>query len=163
MFSKMLHFFLPLLLLLTTLTSRGRSLPWDPDHHPDHPGWRHPKNYIGNHLPDYPPNLPDWISSSLKCKDPDIFWDAPKINVLYVAAHFCNYVSVPEAFHLPLRYSRELQRNIASISLSRDLFDTRMETLTSTSSTDCTPAYLRTAAHGSPDEGLRYLLVLQTE
>ena len=105
------HLFLPLLLLLTTLTRSVRSLPWDPDHHPNHAGWRHPRNWVSDHLPDYPPNLPGWISDSLTCQvDNGNFWDAAKINVLYVAAHFCTYVSVPEALHLPIRCSRGSQK-----------------------------------------------------
>ncbi|KAL8797066.1 MAG: hypothetical protein Q9195_000837 [Heterodermia aff. obscurata] len=54
-------------------------------------GWRHPKNYISSHLPDYPPNLPDWLSSSLTCRDEKVKWEVAKLNVLYVSAHFCFY------------------------------------------------------------------------
>ena len=101
MFTKMLRSFLPFLLLLTTQIRHAKSLPWDPEVHPNHAGERHPKNYISGQLPDYPPNLPNWLSSSLTCRDKKLPWEVGKLHVLYVAAHFCTYVSLPGAFFPP--------------------------------------------------------------
>lgn len=111
MFSNMLRFFLSHLLLLTIQTRSARSLSWDPEVHPNHKGKHHPTNWISSHLPDYPPNLPDWLSSSLTCAYAERHWDVPKLNVLYVAAHFCSYVSVPEAFHFPITYPMDLEEH----------------------------------------------------
>ena len=116
MFSKMLRFFLPLLLLLTTQT-----LSWDPNVHPDHSGMYHPKDWISHNLPDYPPNLPDWLSSSLECETTKRRWDVPKLNVLYIAAHFCYTVSVPEAFHFPIRHPMDLEENCKDLPRANHL------------------------------------------
>ena len=99
----MLRPFLPLLLLLSIRVRSAIGLPWDPNTHPNHIGlpWRDPRDPISSHLPDYPMNLPEWLASSLNCREEYKNWDAPKLNVLYVAAHFCTNVSLPKTFHLP--------------------------------------------------------------
>ena len=160
----MLLSFLSLILLLTAQIRSVKSLPWDVDHHPNHKGPHHPKNYISGHLPDYPPNLPGWLSDSLLCRDKYISWDAPKLNVLYVAAHFCTYVSLPASrgISVPCQIFKGDGRKPQG-SPSRVVFGAKMEMLTSNLSTDCAATYLLNPTHGSHEERLRDLPILSND
>ena len=160
MFSKMLLSFISLMLLLTAQIRSVKSLPWDVNHHPNHNGHQHPKNYISGNLPDYPPNLPGWVSDSLICREPYIDWDAPKLNVLYVAAHFCTYVSLLASRGISFPCQVKGVGRKPQGSPSRDLVEAKMEMLISNSSTDCAATYLLYSTRGYLEERLPDLPIL---